>query len=183
MTGVTPIPGVDPLPDEADWRGELNDRAPDLEVIVGTAAREIAAFYAQNPTLQRIRRIPVLGPAIANAVEHVVYHFAFSGPTRRLALRLSRRGAQVWMYRFDYAAPASPFGATHCIELPFLFGADADWTAAPMLAGADPRDIDALGRQVRSAWLTFIRTGAPDAGWSRFTPDTPAVRHFGAEAS
>jgi para-nitrobenzyl esterase len=183
MTGVTPIPGVDPLPDEADWRGELNDRAPDLEVIVGTAAREIAAFYAQNPTLRRIRRIPVLGPAIANAVEHVVGHFAFSGPTRRLALRLSRRGAQVWMYRFDYAAPASPFGATHCIELPFLFGADADWTAAPMLAGADPRDIDALGRQVRSAWLTFIRTGAPDAGWSRFTPDTAAVRHFGAEAS
>lgn len=182
MTGVTPVPGVGPLPDEAHWRDELTDRAPDLDVIIGTAAREVAAFYAQNPTLLRVRRIPALGPAIANTVERVVGHFAFWGPTRRLASRLSRGGARVWMYRFDYAAPASPFGATHCIELPFLFGADADWTAAPMLAGADPRDIDTLGRQVRSAWLSFVRTGSPDTDhvWPRFTPDAPAVRHFGA---
>jgi para-nitrobenzyl esterase len=178
-TGVTPIPGVGPLPDEAHWRAELDERASGLDVIVGTAAREMAAFYAANPTLLRTRRIPILGPAVANAVERVVGHLAFSGPTRRLALRLSRSGARVWMYRFDYAAPASAFGATHCIELPFLFGADSDWTAAPMLAGADPRGIDTLGRETRSAWLTFIRTGTPGPAWPPFTPDAPAVRHFG----
>jgi para-nitrobenzyl esterase len=178
-TGVTPIPGVGPLPDEAHWRDELDVGAPGLDVIVGTTAREVAAFYATNPTLLRIRRIPILGPAVAHALERAVGHLAFSGPTRRLALRLSRSGARVWTYRFAYAAPAPAFGATHCIELPFLFGADSDWTAAPMLAGADPRDINTLGRETRSAWLTFIRTGVPGSGWPPFTPDAPAVRHFG----
>jgi para-nitrobenzyl esterase len=87
------------------------------------------------------------------------------------------------MYRFDYAAPASPFGATHCIELPFLLGTDADWAAAPILAGADPGDIDILGRQMRSAWIDFIRTGTPGAAWPRFTPSAPVVHHLGAVGS
>lgn len=185
MTGVNPVPAVGPLPDRARWAGELDDRAPGLDVIIGTTAREMAAFYAQNPTLRRLRRVPVAGSAIANAVERVVGSVAFGKPARRLALRLSRNGARVWMYRFDYAAPASPFGATHCIELPFLFGADSDWTAAPMLAGADPRDIDTLGRQMRSAWLGFIRTGNPDTDpvWPRFTPAAPTVHHLGSHRS
>ncbi|GEC05071.1 hypothetical protein SSP24_27260 [Streptomyces spinoverrucosus] len=86
----------------------------------------------------------------------------------------------MWSYRFDYAAPASPFGATHCIELPFLFGTDADWTTAPMLAGADPHDIDTLGRALRTAWLSFIRTGTPstDTPWPPFTAAAPAVHHW-----
>jgi para-nitrobenzyl esterase len=179
-TGVNPVPDVGPLPDEAHWAAELDDRAPGLDVIIGTTAREMAAFYAQNPTLLRLRRIPVLGTAIANAVERVVGSAAFARPSRRLALRLSQNGAQVWMYRFDYAAPASPFGATHCIELPFLFGTAADWAAAPMLAGADPCDVDTLGRQMRSAWLTFIRTGSPGTDWPQFTPNAPTVHHWGA---
>jgi hypothetical protein len=40
-------------------------------------------------------------------------------------------------------------------------GADAHWANAPMLGGADPRDIDILGRRLRTAWLGFIRTGTP----------------------
>jgi len=66
---------------------------------------------------------------------------------------------------------AVPAGSTpacglfsHCIELPFLFGTDADWANAPMLAGADPHEIDTLGRRLRTAWLGFIRAGAPTAG-------------------
>ncbi|MEZ0054270.1 para-nitrobenzyl esterase [Mycobacterium sp. MAA66] len=182
MTGVTPVPGVGPLPDEAGWAAELDDRAPGLDVIIGTTAREMAAFYAQNPVLLRVRRIPVVGPAVANALEQVIGDAVFVRPARRLASRLSRSGARVWLYRFDYAPAASPFGAAHCIELPFLLGGDADWTAAPMLAGADPHDIDTLGTQMRSAWVGFIRNGNPsaDAAWARFTPDTSIVRHFDA---
>jgi para-nitrobenzyl esterase len=186
-TGVNPVPGVGPLPDEARWAGELDDRAPSLDVIIGTTAREMAAFYAQNPILRRVGRLPVLGAAAANAAERAVGAAVFGWPSRRLALRLSRNGARVWMYRFDYApseaAPSSPFGATHCMELPFLLGADADWATAPMLAGADPGDIDTLGRQVRSAWLGFIRTGTPGTAWPRFTPNAPAVHHLGAVGS
>jgi hypothetical protein len=41
--------------------------------------------------------------------------------------------------------------------LSFLLGTEADWASAPMLAGADPYDIDTLGRRLHTAWLGFIR--------------------------
>jgi para-nitrobenzyl esterase len=177
----TPVAGVGPLPDEARWEEEATGRAPDLDVIIGTTAREMSAFYANNPTLRRLRRVPALGPTAADALERAVGGALFTRPSLRLASRLSEAGARVWAYLFDYAAPASPFGAAHCIELPFLFGTAEAWSTAPMLTGADPRDLDVLGRRLRSAWLDFTRTGTPtaDESWPRFTAENPTVHHWG----
>ncbi|MFF9803325.1 carboxylesterase family protein [Streptomyces rochei] len=100
-------------------------------------------------------------------------------PDRR-ARGLAKTSARVWTYQIDYSASDSPFGAAHCIELPFLFGTDADWAGAPMLAGAHPDDLDTLGRRLRTAWLDFIRTGTPttDTPWPQFTADTQAIRRW-----
>jgi len=176
----TPVTGAGPLPDETHWAACLAGRAAGLEVIIGTTQREMSAFYTTNPALNRLRRIPALGPATADAVERAVSTIAFGQPARQLATRLSKAGARVWTYRFDYAAPGSPFGATHCIDLPFVFGADADWATAPMLAGGDPRDIVALGRRVRTAWHGFVRTGTPatDTPWPQYTADTHTDYHW-----
>ncbi|MBA2946760.1 carboxylesterase family protein [Streptomyces himalayensis] len=175
-----PVAGVGPLPDEAGWAARLAHRAPAVDVIVGTTGREMSAFYTLNPALRRLRRVRVLGPATADAVERAASAAVFDRPARHLAVRLTKAGARVWAYQFDYSASDSPFGATHCIELPFLLGTDADWATAPMLAGAHPDDLDTLGRSLRAAWLGFIRTGAPtaDTPWPQFTADTPAIRHW-----
>ncbi|MDX3696515.1 carboxylesterase family protein [Streptomyces europaeiscabiei] len=176
----TPVAGAGPLPDEAGWAACLARRAPAVDVIIGTTGREMSAFYTLNPALRRLRRIPALGPAVANAVERAVGTAVFDRPARRLAARLARTGARVWTYQFDYSASDSPFGAAHCIELPFLFGTDADWAGAPMLAGAHPDDLDTLGRRLRTAWLGFIRTGTPttDTPWPQFTADTQTIRRW-----
>lgn len=175
-----PVAGVGPLPDATGWATCLADRASGLSVIIGTTEREMSAFYTLNPALRRLRRVPALGSAAADVVERAAGAVLFNRPTRHLAARLSKAGACVWAYRFDYAAPGSPFGATHCIELPFLFGTDADWATAPMLVGAHPNDVDALGRRLRSAWLGFVRTGTPDTDtpWPRFTAAAPATHHW-----
>lgn len=49
-----------------------------------------------------------------------------------------------------------------------------------MLAGANPHDIDTLGRALRTAWLDFVRTGTPatDATWPPFTAAVPIVHHW-----
>lgn len=180
-TGITPVPGVGPLPDKAGWSEELDRGAPGLDVMIGTTAREMAAFYARNPAITRLRRVPFIGPIVADGIERLVGAAIFGRPGRLLADRLSRGGARVWMYRFDYAAPGSIFGAAHCIELPFLLGRDADWVTAPMLAGADPADLETLGQRVRAAWLGFVRTGAPAVeAWPRYTAAAPAVYHWDA---
>ncbi|MGH3876854.1 MAG: carboxylesterase/lipase family protein, partial [Actinophytocola sp.] len=66
-----------------------------------------------------------------------------------------------YVYRFDWAPAGAPFGASHCLELPFVFGTLDAWREAPMLAGADPADQMALADAMAPAWAAFARTGNP----------------------
>jgi para-nitrobenzyl esterase len=79
---------------------------------------------------------------------------------RRPAERIAERGNPAWAYQFDWCPPGSPFGACHCIELPFVFGNLPAWRDAPMLDGAVP---NALVDIVQTAWISFVRYGDP--GW------------------
>jgi para-nitrobenzyl esterase len=85
--------------------------------------------------------------------------------------RLATAGSPAWVYRFDWAAPANPFRACHCIELPFMFDSLKHWDA-PMLAGGDPVGMRALAAQMRDAWIAFVRNGDPNAvgvpHWPRY---------------
>ncbi|MFI6217451.1 carboxylesterase/lipase family protein [Nocardia brasiliensis] len=126
-------------------------REVDIPILLGTTRDEGAAF------------LPDDREAMAAATEHV-----FAGPARQLAATLDARGVAPWLFRFDWQPADSPFGACHCLELPFLLGDAAAWRAAPMLRGERPQQ---LVDEMRDRWLAFVTTGDP--GWSR--GDT---RHF-----
>ncbi|MEV4676227.1 carboxylesterase family protein [Actinomadura sp. NPDC049382] len=159
----------------ADPVGEVGARAADgVELLMGTTRDEAAAFFALDD------RVAALGPddlarvaadwfgdpgraapdgrtatriAIDLATEQL-----FDEPTRRLARALTEHGAVPWLYRFDWHPPQSPYGACHCIELPFTLGSAAAWRDAPMLAGERPAG---LVERVRRAWTGFVREGDP----------------------
>ncbi|MEU4839715.1 carboxylesterase family protein [Nocardia testacea] len=118
----------------------------EVELMVGTTRDEAAAFAPGDPALVR-----------------AVTERLFAGPARRLALLLAGRNSP-WLYQFDWSPPGSPFGACHCLELPFVFGNSAAWRQAPMLGGRHPAR---LTEQVMSAWAGFAREGTP--GWARGT--------------
>lgn len=118
--------------------------AADIEVLLGTTKHEAAAMVADA----------------ADAVTHQL----FRAPTLRLAEILAAQGNTAWLYRFDWHPAASPFGACHCLELPFLLGSAAAWAHAPMLMGERPQ---ALVEDMRERWIGFVRHGDP--GWSRAT--------------
>ncbi|WP_116103515.1 carboxylesterase family protein [Amycolatopsis thermalba] len=120
----------------------------DLPVLIGTTRDEASAFFPGAPADLTAR--------------------LFGDGSRRLA----RQAGSAFAFRFDWSPPGSPFGACHCIELPFVFGGLDAWRAAPMLAGADPADLRRLVDQVQRAWTGFVHTGSP--GW----PPFPHVRHF-----
>jgi para-nitrobenzyl esterase len=125
----------------------------DVPLLVGTARDEARAFFPGEPA-------DVLAEVTARR---------FTDDT----LRLAARAASAHVYRFDWAPPGSPLGPCHCIELPFVFGADRPaWRRAPMLAGADPADLRRLTGEVQRAWAAFVHTGDP--GW----PAYPQVRIF-----
>ncbi|MGW5349017.1 carboxylesterase family protein [Streptomyces sp. NPDC004031] len=125
-----------------------------VPLLVGTARDEARAFFPDEPAA-------VLADVTARR---------FTDGT----LRLAARAATAHAYRFDWAPPGSPLGPCHCVELPFLFGADRPaWRPAPMLAGADPADLRRLTAEVQTAWAAFAHTGDP--GWAAY----PYVRTFG----
>jgi para-nitrobenzyl esterase len=93
---------------------------------------------------------------------------------RRPAERIAERGNPAWAYQFDWCPAGSPFGACHCIELPFVFGNQPAWRDAPMLGGAVP---SALVDFVQAAWISFVRDGDP--GW----PVYPSVMHLSATST
>lgn len=121
-----------------------------VDVLAGVTGDEAAAFFPGDE--RRVR--------VADQM--------FRDPLARLARSLAGHGAPPWEYRFDWRPAGGPFGACHCIELPFVLGSAAAWRDAPMLAGERPA---ALVERTRRAWAGFVRDGDP--GWTRGT-----TRHF-----
>jgi para-nitrobenzyl esterase len=93
------------------------------------------------------------------------------------ALALARCGSgSVRRYEFAYLSDADPgpLGATHCIDVPAVFGT-VRWT--PLLG--DRPDRWQLERDVMDAWLSFAETGVPvsrDAEWPQWSPRGETVR-------
>lgn len=124
-------------------------RAADgVRILMGTTRDEAAAFFTDTP----------------RTTVDMVTDQVFGQPARRLARSLTENAAAPWLYRFDWHPPCSPYGACHCIELPFVLGTAAAWRNAPMLAGDPP---PGLVHQVRRSWTGFVRGGDP--GWARGT--------------
>jgi para-nitrobenzyl esterase len=81
----------------------------------------------------------------------------FARPASAFAKQHRLGGGHATTYVFDWKPKGSPFGACHCIELPFLMGTLASWVGAPML-GSDPRQALAeLGPPMRRLWYQFAR--------------------------
>lgn len=85
----------------------------------------------------------------------------YETPLTALRADLERSGARVHGYRLDWRPRGSPYGATHCVEIPLLLGSADAWRDAPMLGDLNWAEVAALGNGVRAAWASFARTGAP----------------------
>lgn len=152
------LPVLDDLSTEDALLDRVAEGAAAVDLLIGSARDEVLAFSPD--------------PALTPLTDRV-----FRTPGLRLATAVSTARA----YQFDWAPSASPLGACHCIELPFVFGTAGTWKA-PMLEGSDPVETAALIRLVQAAWIAFVRTGDPSAGgpcWPAFGAGG-VVRHLGS---
>lgn len=168
--------------------------ALDCDVMVGYTRDEMGAFFAQDEAVINADDAAVASVfarffgadapaaideyrqrALSSSARHVLGELlgdaSFAAGAHDFAQRLDELGRPGWVYRFDWAAPNNPFGACHCIELPFMFDTLPAWDA-PMLKGGDPPQMQQLAAQMRDAWVAFARTGDPNhAGlphWPRY---------------
>ncbi len=99
----------------------------------------------------------------------------YARPTLAVLTGATWRGAPSWAYRFESPLPGSPWGASHCIEIPFLLGGLAAWSDAAILEGVQPADFDEIGLQIRGYWANFIRNLNPGPPWRAWDPEYPVV--------
>ncbi len=113
----------------------------------------------------------------ARASADVFRESAFAWPTWAWARMQSRKGkGKAFVYYFDHRTPASPDGANHGAEIPYVFGNFGGPGGAP-----GPEDL-ALSDLIRSYWINFAATGDPNGSglpkWPAFTEKDQNVMYF-----
>lgn len=164
--------------------------ARDTDLLIGSTRDEMLAFYVGNERIEsqagvllerllaqqpaqpagtslasiqanlRAQRVPGDALHLLSALQS---DLTFTRLGQVLAEGHCAHGGRAYVYRFDWQAPQSGFGACHCLELPFVFGNLAQWAQAPMLAGASREAMRALSRAVQTAIAAFARHGQPKA--------------------
>jgi para-nitrobenzyl esterase len=164
---------------------ELMLRGPGLD----TAGAEVLAGLAQmfdEPLRERI-----LGAYADDALTELSPAAPYP-VTALLGDRMVRLGGirlleahatpQTFSYLLEWRTQVDS-GATHCIDLPLLFGTTSV-PDAPVLLGSGP-DLAVLGRTVRDSWAAFMRTGDPyvtgTVAWPAYTVDRRATLLLGRE--
>ena len=124
-----------------------------------------------------LRQFPARRPEdIREAVNRLTSVSAFIAPARTLARDMARVRSQAYLYHFTRVPPlarARGLGATHGLEIPYVFG-----NLAPG-AGWQERDR-ALSRTMSACWVRFAATGDPNGeGLPKWPPyDQASDRHL-----
>jgi para-nitrobenzyl esterase len=133
-----PQTGHYPLPQDDEVESRRREVASRLPIMIGTTIDDALPFLRLNPRLAPIFGLPVLGSRAERVLSRVISDRLFARPSAAFAKNHRRGGGHAMTYVFDWHPADGPFGACHCIELPFLMGSLAAWAAAPML-GAEPQ--------------------------------------------
>jgi para-nitrobenzyl esterase len=142
-------------PVEANPLGPVVAKGIKLDVMVTWTRDDAAPFVAL-----RHKRKP-FGGMIDDVTTIVATRSFFSGPSKTLAKALGEAGHQVSTYEITWRPRGSPYGATHCVELPLLFGDYTDWERAPMLGTTPAEQVERFGREARALWVAFAKSAQP----------------------
>jgi para-nitrobenzyl esterase len=185
-------------------QANIEEGARGIDALLGATAEEMRVFNALEPRLADLEDddLPkvaegLLGQSWAADVERArrarpgstplqILTDAQTGQSvagiRQLGLAVAEGKGSAWLYRFDWSTPNSPFGASHCIDLPFFFGTFDAFQNASMLAGGDRAAMNALSRVMRGAVGRFVKNGSPVGedllGWPSFGRSQPVEMVF-----
>ncbi|WP_019810827.1 carboxylesterase/lipase family protein [Saccharomonospora halophila] len=155
----------------------------DLESSTEVDVLALAARVSTDPETEVAAHRAALPDATPGELRSAVLGEAlFGAGTARMARAHARiSGGRTHVYSFGYRSTAlnGRLGATHTVELPFVFDlADKPWLHGDTgLLGPDPAP-DGLADRMHTAWVAFAGTGDP--GWPAYDPRHPVAEIFGS---
>ncbi|RFA09533.1 hypothetical protein B7R54_10105 [Subtercola boreus] len=172
-----PTPGVWPIAPAAERESRLRRRAAAIDVLIGYTRDDFTPFLGNVAALRVMQASPALRPATM-PVSGELTRRVFGAPARDLARLLDDAGARVFTYRFDWRPKGTPWGACHCIDLPFVWADEEFWRGSPMLGGAVWSDLEQFAVGIQQQWARFAREGSPADTWPEFDAKRMIGRKF-----
>ena len=146
-----------PLPGEEAADAARQAVAPKIDLMVGYTAEEARFFVPVIPKLERMSRLPLIGPPLRRGVVALLTHIIYARGARRFVQSHRRAGGRGYLYRLDWSAPDSGHGACHVIDLPLLLGTREAWANAAILGNTPWEEIEEKGQKLRQLWARFSR--------------------------
>ncbi|MFF2512045.1 carboxylesterase family protein [Streptomyces sp. NPDC058086] len=149
-----------------------------LNFLVSLHGGDAQALYERHEA-QRPSATP------AQVVTDVETETVFQGGVIEIATHHAAGGNNAYVYQWDFRPEpdVANLGATHCGELPFLFGTFDSYPDSPMLGRIGAR-TEALWRSFAGALASFVTTGFPNGegltSWQPYAAGSNSqVLHFG----
>jgi para-nitrobenzyl esterase len=189
-----PVYGDDVLP-EKPLDALRNGAGQDVEVLIGTNSEEMNLYFVptkvrakapgwllrwlmrkSHPTTSEVLKAYGWGRGKAGHIfTEAMHDLVFRWPARRFA---EEHQGKTHVYDFDWKSPAcsGELGASHGIELPFVFKTLPTATGKKGFAGeAPPQD---LADRVHDTWVRFANDGT--LPWPEFEPNSRQVHLLGS---
>ncbi|KAL3462724.1 Alpha/Beta hydrolase protein [Aspergillus heterothallicus] len=156
-----PALGEEPLPGVEEFDKRLADAVCDVPILIGWTAHDGRPFSSMMDPFALgswgLYSVPLLGSAVEAAQTWYVTRSYFAWPSLEFHTYVGKVGGMSTTYEFSWAAGESKLGSCHCVDIPFVLGAEGAWKAAPMLKGDGTNvDIERLGKEIRGLWVGFM---------------------------
>ena len=137
-----------------------------------TAETQSKAYGSSDLHEHYARLFPSFSPR--DIAVRMATDFSFKLPAVRLAELRAETGSETYVYQFNWASRIPGLGATHALEIPFVFNMlHAPGVTAFIGPGALPQG---LASHMHDIWIHFINGQAPD--WPGYQRADRSVMHF-----
>lgn len=148
--------GAPPLPSEEEvldaWQG-----AAGIPLLIGTTATEVSLFTEPMAVMRGLRRLPLLGGRLHDALVRRLTRAIFDDGADELARRWAAGGGPTTRFRVTWAAAGNPIASPHGLDVALLFAREENWQQVTAFQGSTWADVSAAGRALRGIWAAFAR--------------------------
>ena len=147
-----------PLCKEEDSVEMWKKNAQKFDVLIGLNNEETAFYLKTSDALNKYIGKGV-GLQIMDKTVEKTTALIYGNPAKQFAHNLAEAGGNIYLFRIHSKLKDNPIGASHCIDLPLIFGNEPAWKSSELLKNIPWSRIHENGKKLRALWAEFARTG------------------------
>ncbi len=147
-----------PLCKEEDSVEMWKKNAQKFDVLIGLNNDETAFYLKTSEALNKYFG-KGFGLKIMDKTVEKTTALIYGNPAKQFAHNLAEAGGNIYLFRIHSKLKDNPIGASHCIDLPLIFGNEPAWKSSELLKNIPWSRIHENGKKLRALWAEFARTG------------------------